>query len=69
MLKLILNKLIWLLVSVKVWCLITTTVLLICGYLNAANFAKIRVVIIATKEVMKERNMIAILKMFKKEKK
>ena len=69
MLKLILNKLIWLLVSVKVWCLITTVILLMTGYLNARCFTKIWVVIIATKELMKERNVMAFMKMFKKGKK
>jgi hypothetical protein len=69
MLKLILNKLIWLLVSVKVWCLITTTILLIAGYLNAICFTKIWVVVIATKELMKERNIMAFMKAFKKDKK
>ena len=66
MLKLILNKILWLIVSVKMWCLITSTILLMSGYLNAVCFTKIWVVIIATKEIMKKRNLSAFLKKFKK---
>jgi hypothetical protein len=69
MLKLILNKLIWLLISVKMFCLVTTIILLMSGYLNSVGFTKIWINIISVRELMKEKNLMTFLRLFKKGKK
>ena len=65
-LKKYINKLLWLIVSLKFWGLIATTVLLIKGFIDGSQFAKIWMTIYSVREVFKNRNIEKILKLKKR---